>query len=179
VSDRLLTWHTSLRTAIHAFADRGYYGTPTMDIAKEAGISQAYLYRLFPTKEALFVAVVGQCFDRIRESLVAGAARVGAKTPAAILDAMGDAYAHLIADQDLLRLQVQAQCAVHVPAIREAVWHGYADLVACVQEALGADDMNIQQFFAFGLLCDLVLAIGAESDDARWAQTLSAGLRHY
>jgi AcrR family transcriptional regulator len=31
---------TVMRTAIKAFAERGYYGTSTMDVAKAAGISQ-------------------------------------------------------------------------------------------------------------------------------------------
>lgn len=65
---------TVLRTAIRAFASRGYFGTTTSEVAKAAGISQAYVYRLFPNKEALFVAVVEHCFVRVRASLEAGAA---------------------------------------------------------------------------------------------------------
>jgi AcrR family transcriptional regulator len=170
---------TLLRTAIHAFAERGYYGTPTMDIARQAGISQAYLYRLFPTKEALFVAVVERCFARIRQSLAAGAARATAATPEAILDAMGDAYARLIVDRDLLLVQLQAQSAAHVPAVGEALRLGYADLVEYVRAASGAGDAAIQRFFAMGLLCNFVVSTGAESSDASWARTLAAGLRHY
>ncbi|MEU6094449.1 MFS transporter [Streptomyces sp. NPDC047079] len=49
---------TVLRTAIGAFAARGYRGTTTAEVAKAAGISQAYVYRLFPSKESLFTAVV-------------------------------------------------------------------------------------------------------------------------
>lgn len=60
---------TVLRTAIGAFASRGYFGTTTTEVAKAAGISQAYVYRLFPNKEALFAAVVEHCFVRVRESL--------------------------------------------------------------------------------------------------------------
>ena len=40
-----------------AFAERGFLGTPTTEIAKAAGISQAYLFRLFPTKSDLVLAV--------------------------------------------------------------------------------------------------------------------------
>jgi AcrR family transcriptional regulator len=170
---------TVLRTAIHAFADRGYYGTPTVDIAREAGISQAYLYRLFPTKEALFVAVVERCFGRIRESLVAGAGRAPANAPEARLEAMGEAYARLIVDRDLLLVQLHAQCAAHVPAIRQALQAGYADLIEDVRTASGGGDEAIQQFFARGLLCNLVVAMDAGSVDARWARTIDAGLRHY
>jgi len=167
---------TVLRTAIGAFADRGYYGTPTMDIAKEAGISQAYLYRLFPTKEALFVAVVARCFARIRASLDDGAA---AGTPRTTLDAMGEAYARLIADRELLLVPLQAQCAASVPAIGEALRAGYADLIEYVRTVSGADDAAIQRFFAYGALCNVVVAMSAETVEAPWAQTLAAGLRHF
>ena len=58
-----------LRTAIGTFAARGYFGTTTTEVAKEAGISQAYVYRLFPNKESLFVAVVERCFVQVRGCL--------------------------------------------------------------------------------------------------------------
>jgi AcrR family transcriptional regulator len=47
-----------LEAALTAFAAGGLDGTSTQDIARRAGISQAYLFRLFPTKKALFLAVV-------------------------------------------------------------------------------------------------------------------------
>ena len=52
-----------MRAAMQEFARRGYYGTPTTDVAKGAGISQAYLFRLFPTKEELFVACVERTYS--------------------------------------------------------------------------------------------------------------------
>ena len=90
---------TVLRTALGAFAARGYYGTTTGEVAKSAGISQAYVYRLFPDKEALFLAVAEHCFARIRESLADGVAGARGSTPEAVLDAMGEAYARLIAEE--------------------------------------------------------------------------------
>ena len=38
------------------FAIGGYNGTSTEAIAREAGISQPYLFRLFRTKKELFIA---------------------------------------------------------------------------------------------------------------------------
>ena len=49
---------TILEAAERVFAARGLHGTPTIEIAKAAGISQAYLFRLFPTKAELFIALV-------------------------------------------------------------------------------------------------------------------------
>ena len=40
-----------LAIALRHFADGGYHGTSTEAIAREAGISQPYLFRLFRTKK--------------------------------------------------------------------------------------------------------------------------------
>ena len=45
-----------LDAAMIEFAERGYEGTSTEDIARRAGISQPYLFRLFGTKKELFKA---------------------------------------------------------------------------------------------------------------------------
>jgi len=171
---------TVLRTAVSAFANRGYYGTTTIDVAKQAGISQPYIYRLFPDKEALFVAVVEYCFARIREAFAEGAAAAKGSSAAAVLDAIGDAYAHLIADRDLLMVQLHAQCAAaSEPAIQRAVRAGYARLTEYARSVSGADEAELQRLFATGALCQLVVSIGAEQVDAPWARTLSNGIRHY
>lgn len=170
---------TVLRTAVRAFAARGYYGTPTVDIAKQAGISQSYLYRLFPGKEDLFIAVVRRCFQMTRESLAEGVAKAASSAPEDVLAAMGDAYAHLTSDPDILMLLTQAQCAAQEPEIGDAVRSEYARLVEYVRAASGGKDEEIQRFFAVGMLCHLLVALDAPSVDARWAKTLGEGIRHY
>ncbi|AQT76069.1 MULTISPECIES: TetR/AcrR family transcriptional regulator [Streptomyces] len=171
---------TVLRTAIGAFAARGYFGTTTTEVARAAGISQAYVYRLFPNKEALFTAVVEHCFTRVRTSLEEGAAQAGGSSPEAVLHTMGDTYAHLIADKDLLLVLTHAQAAaVSEAAVREAVRAGYARLVEYVRGASGAAEADVQQFFATGMLCHLLVSLDAPEVDAPWSRTLSAGIRHY
>ncbi|WP_406297437.1 TetR/AcrR family transcriptional regulator [Embleya sp. NBC_00888] len=171
---------TVLRTAIGAFAAKGYYGTTTTEVGKAAGISQAYVFRLFPNKESLFVAVVEYCFLRVRESLERGAAAAEGSSPEAVLSAMGEAYARLITDNDLLLVQIHAQAAAaSEPAVRDVVRTGYARLVEYVRGASGGDDAQVQEFFARGMLCHLVSAIGADEVDAPWTRTLAAGIRHY
>jgi hypothetical protein len=56
---------------------------------------------------------------------------------------------------------------------------GYARLVECVRAASGGSDAQIQHFFARGMLCHLVSAIGARPADARWARTPGEGIVHY
>jgi len=43
------------------FAERGFHGTTTRELAKAAGISEALLFRHFPTKERLYAAVRENC----------------------------------------------------------------------------------------------------------------------
>ncbi len=66
---------TVLEVGMSAFAERGFLGTPTTEIAKAAGISQAYLFRLFPTKSDLILAVIARSNERIKEAFVAAAAQ--------------------------------------------------------------------------------------------------------
>ncbi|MGC9382771.1 TetR/AcrR family transcriptional regulator [Streptomyces sp. MH13] len=108
-------------------------------MTKAAGISQAYVYRLFPNKEALFTAVVEHCFVRVRAALEGGAAKAESSAPDAVLASMGDAYARLISDNDLMLVQLHAQAAaVSEPAIRDAVRAGYARTVEYVRGTSGA-----------------------------------------
>ena len=169
-----------LRTAIGTFAARGYFGTTTTEVAKEAGISQAYVYRLFPNKESLFVAVVERCFVQVRGCLEQGVAEATGSGAETVLAAMGTAYAKLITDQDLVLIQLHAQAAaISEPAVREVVRQGYARMTEYVRGASGGTDQQVQQFFAEGMLCHLITSIGAHEVDAPWARTLAAGFEHY
>ncbi|MFC8278229.1 TetR/AcrR family transcriptional regulator [Streptomyces sp. NPDC057271] len=169
-----------LRTAIGAFAARGYWGTTTTEVAKAAGISQAYVYRLFPNKELLFTAVVEHCFVRVRSSLEQAAADARGSSAEVVLAAMGDAYAQLISNNDLMLIQLHAQAAaVSEPAVRETVRQGYARLVEYVRGASGGTERQVQEFFATGMLCHLIVSMGADEVDAPWTRTLAAGITHY
>src|SRR5512133_1399375 len=94
--------------ATREFAAHGYAGTSTVDIAKRVGVSQPYLFQLFGTKKELFIAAVDECFSRVRRRFeyVARQARQETNDPEQILHAMGLAYCELLADRDMLRLQM-------------------------------------------------------------------------
>jgi AcrR family transcriptional regulator len=47
-------------TAASLFAAKGFSGTTTKDIAKTAGVSQALLFKYFPTKRALYAAILAE-----------------------------------------------------------------------------------------------------------------------
>ena len=61
--------------AIRHFAQNGYNGTSTDQVAREAGISQPYLFRLFGTKRELFLACNAAMHDRIAATFAEAAAR--------------------------------------------------------------------------------------------------------
>ncbi|MFC6884017.1 MULTISPECIES: TetR/AcrR family transcriptional regulator [Actinomadura] len=164
---------TVLRTAVRAFAARGYYGTTTTEVAKAAGISQAYLYRLFPDKQALFVAVVDHCSALIRQCHADGAASAGSADPEAVLAAMARSYGALIDDRDLLVVLLHAACAASEPAIGDAIRTCYAKQVEYVRAASGASDEQIRRFFGDGLLANIMTSVGAPAIDAPWARTLA------
>jgi AcrR family transcriptional regulator len=169
---------TVIARAVTVFGRAGYHATPVTEVAEAAGISQAYVFRLFDGKLGLFVAALEHCFARIVEALAEGADRVPGGSPEEILAAMGEAYADLIADRDLLMLQVHAQSAAAVPEIREALRRGYASVVDFAQQRSRAGDPQVQEFMAFGQLCHLIVTADLDSVEAPWARALTAGMRH-
>src|SRR5436853_7902420 len=75
-----------LEAALTEFADRGYVGASTDSIARAAGISQPYLFRLFGTKKELFLATERLCFEDTHARFEAAA---GGLRGEGALEAMG------------------------------------------------------------------------------------------
>ena len=163
-----------LRAAMKVVGPRGLYGTPTMDVAAAAGISQAYLFRLFPTKTELFVAVLGRSFQRIQDALAEAAANARAEGRP-VRDAMAEAYTDLLRDPEVLLTQLQGQAAATEPAVRDELRHGFRMLYEMVEREWAASPAEMQAFFAHGMLCNVIAAMQIEDLDERWAEVLTAG----
>ncbi|SEP29573.1 TetR/AcrR family transcriptional regulator [Amycolatopsis saalfeldensis] len=172
------------RRAVEVFARSGYRATPVADVAKEAGISPAYVFRLYDGKLGLFLAALEHCHERVIETLTKVADEMPGGEPGAVLSAMGDAYAQLISDRDLLMLQVHALSSVDVPEIAAATRRGLERTVTLLKERTGAPDPAIQQFIAYGQLCHLIVAAGladltgGDGTEPRWAKVLTDGMAH-
>jgi AcrR family transcriptional regulator len=162
---------TILEAAQGVFAARGLHGTPTMDIAKAAGISQAYLFRLFPTKAELYIALVQRGNERIHGTFVDAAAAAKASGED-VLTAMGRAYVGLLADRELLLGQLHAFAACDDDAVRAQMRRGFARLVELVERESGAGPDEVRAFFAQGMLLNVLAAMRAEDVDEHWAQVL-------
>ncbi|MBV8219765.1 MAG: TetR/AcrR family transcriptional regulator, partial [Solirubrobacterales bacterium] len=161
-----------LAAARPLFARRGYFGTPTVEIAESAGLSEGYMFRLIETKEALFIDVVRDSFAQILATLRAAAAGAPDGPPEAILDAIGLSYADVLAQPDALLIQLHAAAASTEPAIRQVVRAGFAEIVEFLRTVSGADDAAIQEMMALGMLSNFIVAIDAQQLDEPWARTL-------
>ncbi len=154
-----------VEVALRHFATGGYHGTSTEAIAREAGISQPYLFRLFKTKRDLFVACCARCYDRVTAVFTEAAAAV---PPDERLEAMGKAYVErLVTDREVLLFQLQSYAASSEPAIRAAVHDGFNRLVRNTAELAGVPETEMWPFFASGMLINVVAA--ADLADAPWA----------
>jgi AcrR family transcriptional regulator len=143
--------------AFRHFADGGYHGTSTEAIAREAGISQPYLFRLFRTKRELFLACVEACFAGVRQVFEEA---VDGDTPDERLKSMGRAYTErLLPDRYALRFQMQAYAVASDPQFQDAVRSGYGDLVRHVVRLSGVSLAETWDFFATGMLCNVISAL--------------------
>lgn len=166
-----------VRAGLREFSRGGYRGTTVADVAREAGISSAYVFKLFSGKEQLFVAALKDCFAQIAETIEQAAAATAGGADAK-LDAMGAAYAGLIADRSLLLIQVHAQSAADVPAIGDALRSGLARVTRLAKETTGADDPAVQRFIAYGQLCHLIVTTDLADVPEDWARSLVLGMDH-
>jgi AcrR family transcriptional regulator len=163
-----------LEAATAEFAERGLHGASTEDIARGAGISQPYVFRLFGTKKELFRAVVARCFRETLEMFQRSAEGLRGEEA---LKAIGRAYVdRLTGDPVRLRAQMQAYAACDDPEICEVVRQGYGDLVAYVERVSDAPPATVAGFFAQGMLLNVFASMGHFGDDAEpWAERLLAG----
>jgi AcrR family transcriptional regulator len=161
--------------AMEQFAQGGYRGTSTEAIARQAGISQPYLFRLFKTKRELFLACHELCDQRILDTFRGAAEGV---PHADRLPAMGKAYVELLQDRTMLLFQMQSYAACADPVIQESVRAGYGEIVREVTRLSGAEPERVWQFFAHGMLLNVVasLDLAAIADEDEWACAWSTPL---
>ncbi|MGI8333824.1 TetR/AcrR family transcriptional regulator [Actinomadura scrupuli] len=142
-----------LEAAIHEFAEHGYHAAKTAAIAKRAGISQPYIYALFPDKKTLFLACQEQVREQIRDAFTA--AWRPAASPEESLTLMGGRYRTLLANPDAPRCQLQGHAASADPEIRAAMRAGFMEVFDLVRKLSGADRGTVSRFMATGMLLNL------------------------
>ncbi len=151
-----------IRAARTEFAARGYAAATTDAIAARAGVSQPYVIRLFGTKQALFLAVADDCFRQVHDVFSEAAATA---PPGQELTAMGTAYRQLIADREVLALQLHfyAACAGD-ETLRQGGRERFEGLLTHIGRLSGASPDEVIRFNALGMLINVASALDLELD---------------
>ena len=166
-----------VEAAVQAFAAGGLAGTSTEEIARLAGVSQPYVFRLFGSKQQLFMAAVGRMFERIGSTFEDAARhpRTDAGDFDPVLASIGQAYGDLLADRTLLRLQLHAFAACDDPTVRDFVRAQFASLVARVSALSGQPASALREFFAEGMLMNVAAAMDLTEADVAWQRICDGG----
>lgn len=144
-----------LEAALPAFADGGYAGTTTDQVARAAGVSQPYVIRLFGSKQQLFLELYQQVSLRIIETMSAVPAGPEAGR------SMGVAYIGLLGDRDLLRLLMHGFVAGSDLEVGKLARYTLGEVFRIYQVRTGATEEEARDFVAQGMLINVLLATGA------------------
>lgn len=149
-----------LEEAAPEFAVLGLRRASTAAIANRAGISQPYLFKLFGTKEALFVAVLGLAFDRIRD----GIRGVPGADPPAREARVGDAL--FSAREELLVVLQAVAAAPGNPTVRAATRRRLLETYGEVGRVCGLGRAESRTVLARALLRCVTAKLDAPGLDA-------------
>ena len=156
-----------LGIAAGEFADHGLHGASIEAIAREADITQAYVFRMFGTKKALFLELVGAAFDRFSDGMAHAAAGDRGLSALAL---MGAQYYESLADRTTLLLQLQGFAACGDGEVRDLVRARLARMWDTVADATGLDPVTVKSFLAFGMLLNNAAALDVDELDEPWAK---------
>jgi AcrR family transcriptional regulator len=163
-----------LAIAADEFANHGLHGASVEAIAREAGITQAYVFRMFGTKKALFLELVGAAFDRFSDCM--SQAAEGARGLDA-LTLMGAQYYESLAERTTLMLQLQGFAASGDNEVRDLVRARVARMWDTVADGTGLDPVTVKSFLAFGMLLNNAAALDVEKLDEPWAKGIRTRIR--
>jgi AcrR family transcriptional regulator len=160
-----------LAIAVRQFAEAGYRGASTEAIAREAGISQPYLFQLFGTKCKLFLA----CGDRAADHVASVFRRAAEGVPREErLHRMGRAYVEeLLPERHEILLLLQSYAAASDPAIQVQVRRRFGELLAEVAALAEVEPAEAVPFFAHGMLLNVIAALDMGGED--WAAAWMGG----
>jgi AcrR family transcriptional regulator len=161
-----------LEAAMIEFALGGLHGTSTEDIARRAGISQPYLFRLFGTKKELFLETVRRGYRRVLSVFQEAAA---ANPRGDVFLSMGEAYLNLRRNRDSLMFQMQAYAACEDLDVRAVVREEFAALYKFVESVSAGDQKAVHQFFKTGMLINVAAAMDLGALDEPWAHDFLVG----
>src|ERR1700758_4839315 len=148
-----------LEAAVIEFAESGFHGARTADIAARAGVSQPYVYALFPDKRPLFLACHDWTTERIKEALEKASADLADDD--SVEQALDGAYRRLFDERPhQVLFQVQAHAAATAdPAIRGPVRQRFMELIELSERLNGAPRDLVLRHVARSMLGNVALAL--------------------
>ncbi|HEY5858173.1 MAG TPA: TetR/AcrR family transcriptional regulator [Aldersonia sp.] len=158
-----------LDAAMRAFARSGYAGTSTDAVAKEAGVSQPYVVRMFGTKAELFRSVFARALDSVLATFEAEFDALDANPVPdneEYWQRLGRAYGELIVDRDLLLVMMHGFTAGATPEIGAQARSAMTAIYRLLRDRSGADPDRVRSFIAEGMLLNVLLAMQAPENAA-------------
>jgi AcrR family transcriptional regulator len=161
-----------LEAALTEFAAKGLHGASTDDIARAAGISQPYLFRLFGTKKELYLATARESRETLYSQFEKASRGLSGEEA---LRAMGEAYTTVLADRERLLMQLKCWASCNEPDVCELVRTTWRELVELVEQRSGLGTKEVAAFFARGALLTILAGMGTVERTEPWSERLFAG----
>lgn len=160
--------------ALPEFARAGFHGTSMETIARAAGITQPYTFRLFTGGKAeLFCACLTRVFTQMTQAMLDASNEL---TGLEALMAMGNVDRELVLDETLLLVQLQGFAAARSEdktPIRDTVRSLYAAQWTAVSERTGLDRATVKVFMGLGALLNTLTALEVDGMDDEWSREAS------
>ncbi len=164
-----------LEVAVTVFAERGYAGTGTADIAAAAGIGEPTIYRYFANKQELYLAALRLSGDQVMEHWQ----RIAAENedPLNALLILGQWYHQTLRQQpEILKLRFRSITEGHDPDVAVRARGIYRELMSFIEGLF--DDARAQgrispdtdtrtmmwMFMAVGSLLDMTHLLGLQDE---------------
>lgn len=149
-----------LDAATSQFAERGYAGASTHQIAAAAGISQAYVVQTFGSKQQLFIEVL----ERVVGDIIAQFRIANDQLPKDCssedrVDALGGAFTALVADNHKLMSMLHAFILGYDPVIGPAGRRAFVEVYQFIRAETGLPVQDAVNFLARGMLISVLLGL--------------------
>jgi len=138
-----------IRTARRVFVDKGFNGTTTRELAQAAGVSEALLFKHFPSKEALYSAILRASFEHEGLKIIERFRSLRPSTSALVF-LVQDLISHILGGQPdeggrtFFRLIVRSlmdEGDLTRLAIQGGPLHWVRKVAECIEAAKAAGDM--------------------------------------
>lgn len=149
-----------LAAASIVFGERGYAGGTTDAVAREAGISQAYVVRMFGSKENLFRETAQRASSRVQEAFREEIAQFA---PDESMDSrryrLSIAYSSIVADRGQLLTLLHLFSLGHDESFGPLARECFLTVYQITRDEAGFSAEEATEFFAQGMLMTVLLAM--------------------